>query len=164
MFDSGCTFRQGAGGLLQNRQRTSFRRGPGGGLGGGRLKTGVERAEHGGSNERFCGQRLPTAAFFGSFLVRTQEMNTLQAFERSELRENSLLSKNERSVPQVVERSMILLRCLPPGHWPGRFQCHVRRHSGRNRGRTPRSPHRCGCAAGIGSPHLCRRTVRTGDW
>ena len=71
-------------GLLQNRQRTSFRRGPGGGLGGGRLKTGVERAKNRGSNERFCGQRLPTAAFFGSFLVRTQEMNTLQVFEQSE--------------------------------------------------------------------------------
>ena len=53
-----------------NRFPPSLRRGPGGGLGGGWLKGGVVVLVSAGSHERLCGQRLPPAAFFGSFLVR----------------------------------------------------------------------------------------------
>ena len=46
------------------------------GLGGGWLKVGAEEPVNFCSIERPCGQRLPPDAFFGSFLVRVQEMNT----------------------------------------------------------------------------------------
>ena len=41
-----------------------FRRRPGGGLGGGRLKVGAVELVYFRSTERLCGQRLPPAAFF----------------------------------------------------------------------------------------------------
>ena len=84
MFDSGCTFRQGAGVYYKIDKEQAFDGGREGVWGEGGSKPGVERAKNRGSNERFCGQRLTPAAFFGSFLVRTQEMNTLQVFEQSE--------------------------------------------------------------------------------
>ena len=54
-----------------------------GGLGGGWLKGGVEELESTGSYERLCGQRFPPAAFFGSFLVRSQEMNKKQLYAQN---------------------------------------------------------------------------------
>ena len=71
-----------------------LRRGPGGVHRGGRLKGG-RKCRITETYRKALPQRLPYAAFFGSFLVRTQEMNTspvsvlyptIQTFKNREMR------------------------------------------------------------------------------
>ena len=57
---------------LGKRFATSCRRGPEGGLGGGRLKVGVAVLTDNGSNDRLYGQRLPQAASLPTFLAEQE--------------------------------------------------------------------------------------------
>ena len=52
------------------------------GSGGGRLKDGVEVSVFLCADERLCRSAPPPAAFFGYFLVRTQESNTYPLLEQ----------------------------------------------------------------------------------
>ena len=61
---------------LKKRFQPVLRRKAGWGSGGGRLKDGVEVLVFLCGDERLCRSAPPPAAFFGYFLVRTQESNT----------------------------------------------------------------------------------------
>ena len=92
-------------GIEENRLTQIHRRRPGRGLGGGRLKVGLLMEIYLRSNDRLCGQRLPPAAFFGSFLVRTQEMNTRQVFEQ------------DRAAPGPCSLIRTKSKSLRSSHW-----------------------------------------------
>ena len=67
---------------LKKRFQPVLRRKAGWGSGGGRLKDGVEVLVFLCGNERLCRSAPPPAAFFGYFLVRTQESDTYPLLER----------------------------------------------------------------------------------
>jgi hypothetical protein len=67
--------------LKKKRFLASFRLPPGGESGGRAAQRRAGNVGFGSGIERLCGQHLPPAAFFGSFLVRVQEMNIFRFSE-----------------------------------------------------------------------------------